>query len=51
MLEEVKVQNKDFWCVFMEMKIHSESDGGWSDPQEKSVAGTLEPGVVRKETY
>lgn len=23
-----------FWCVFMEMKIHSESDEGWSDLQE-----------------
>lgn len=33
-LEEVKMQSKKFWCVFMEMKIHSESEEGWSDPQE-----------------
>lgn len=44
------MQSKKFWCVFMEMKIHSESEEGWSDPQEqKSVAGKQEPGVVKKE--
>lgn len=36
---KVKMQSKDFWRVFMEMKIHSETNGGWSDTQEKSVAG------------
>lgn len=39
MLEEMKMQSKDFWRVFMEMKICSESDTGWSDLQELSVAG------------
>lgn len=31
------------------MKIHSESDEGWSGPQEKSVAGKQEPGVAKIE--
>lgn len=27
-LEKVKMQSKNFWCVFMEIEIHSESDEG-----------------------
>lgn len=38
-LEEVKMQNKDFCFVLIEMEIHNKSDEGGSDPQEKSVAG------------